>query len=109
MKRRKIRPKGGIAKRKSRRSSGQNIVTLDNSLDSTSKELKLLQMEGNGGRHRGEISEWNHFPTSVQTTLQYLKLSGSEREGNNRKVFTSVTNIIEDINEEKMMRTTKTI
>jgi len=66
-------------------------------------------MGGHGGRPRGEISEWDHFPTSVQTTLQYLKLSGSERERNNRKAFTSVANIIEDINEEKMMRTTKTI
>ena len=60
-----------------------------------------MQLGGHGGRPRGEISEWDHFPTSIQTTLQYLKLSGSERERNNRKVFTSVTNIIEDINEEK--------
>ena len=101
LKRRKIKPKGGIADRKSRRSSGQNIVALDNPINSTSKELKLLQMEGNGDRHKGEISEWDHFPTSVQTTLQYLKLSGSERERTNRKAFTSVANIIEDLNEEK--------
>ena len=60
-----------------------------------------MQLEGHGGRPRGEISEWDHFPTSIETTLQYLKLSGSEREGNNRKVFTSVANIVEDINEEK--------
>ena len=37
LKRRKIKPKRGIAERKSRRSSGQNIVALDNPLDSTSK------------------------------------------------------------------------
>ena len=79
-KQRKIKPKGGIAERKSRRTSGQNIVALDNKFDSTSKELKLLQMGGHGGRPRGEISEWDHFPTSVQTTLQYLKLSDSEIE-----------------------------
>ena len=58
-------------------------------------------MGGHGGRPRGKISEWDHFPTSVQTTLQYLKLSGSERERNNRKAFTSVANIVDDINEEK--------
>ena len=34
---RKIKPKGGIAERKSRRSSGLSIVALDNPLDSTSK------------------------------------------------------------------------
>ena len=45
-KQRKIKPKGGIAERKSRRSSGLRIVALDNLLDSTSKELKLLQMGG---------------------------------------------------------------
>ena len=33
--------------------------------------------------------------------MQYLKLSGSERERNNRKAFTSVANIVDDINEEK--------
>ena len=36
-KQRRIKPKGSIAERKSRRSSGQNIVALDNPLDSTSK------------------------------------------------------------------------
>ena len=58
-------------------------------------------MGGHGGRPRGEVSEWDHFSTSVKTTLQYLKLSGSERERNNRKAFTSVANIVDDINEEK--------
>ena len=58
-------------------------------------------MGGHGCRHRGEISEWDHFPTSIQTALQYLKLSGSERERNDRKAFTSVANIIQDVNEEK--------
>ena len=33
--------------------------------------------------------------------MQYLKLSGSERERNNRKAFTSVANIVDDIKEEK--------
>ena len=69
LKRRKIKPKGGIAERKSRRRSGMDIVALDILRDSTSKELKLLQLGGRGGRSRGEISEWDHFPTSVQTTL----------------------------------------
>ena len=69
LRRRKIKPKGGIAERKSRRSSGQNSVALDCPLKSTSKELKLLQLGGHGGRPRGEISEWVHFPTYVQSTL----------------------------------------
>ena len=56
---------------------------------------------GHGGRPRGEISEWDHFPTYVQSTLQYLKWRGSERERNNKKAFTSVASIIEDVNEEK--------
>ena len=68
-KKRKIKPKGSIAERKSKKSSGLSIVSLDNPLDSTSKELKLLQMGGHDGRPRGEVSEWNHFPTSVKTTL----------------------------------------
>jgi len=42
---RKIKPKGGITERKSRKSSGQNIVALDCPLDSTSKELNSLQLE----------------------------------------------------------------
>ena len=91
---RKIKPKGGIAERKARRSSVLSIVAFDNPLGSTSKELKSLQLGGHGGRPRGEVSEWDHFLTSVKTTLQYLKLSGSERERNNRKAFTSVANLL---------------
>ena len=69
LKRRKIKPKGDIAERKSRRRSGMDIIALDIPRDSTSKELKLLQLGGRGGQPRGGISEWDHFPTSVQTTL----------------------------------------
>ena len=57
-----------------------------------------MQLAGHGGRPRGEISDWDCFPSSVQTTIKYLELSGSERERNNRKAFTSFTNIIDDIN-----------
>ena len=37
----------------------------------------------------------------MQTTIKYLKLSGTGRERNNRKAFTSVRNIIDDVNVEK--------
>ena len=37
----------------------------------------------------------------MQTTIKCLKLSGTERERNNRTAFTSVGNIIDDVNVEK--------
>ena len=89
---RKIKPKGGITERKSRKSSGQNIFALD-------KGTEFIAAGEHGGRPWGEISEWDHFLTSVQTTLQYLKLCGSERERYDRTTFTFVANIIEDVNE----------
>ena len=46
LKRRNIKTKGGIAGKKSRRSHGLDIVDLDIHYDSTSKELKLLQLGG---------------------------------------------------------------
>ena len=57
LKRRNIKPKGGIIESKSRRISGLDIVALDIPRDSTSKELKLLQLGGRGARPRGEISD----------------------------------------------------
>ena len=44
LKRRNIKLKGGIAERKSGRSSGLDVVALGIPRDSTSKELKLLQL-----------------------------------------------------------------
>ena len=76
--------------RKYRRSSGLNIVAFDIHRDSTLKELKLLQLVGHGGRPRGENSDWDCFRSSIQTTIKYLKLCGSEKERNNIKAFTSV-------------------
>ena len=101
MKRRNIKPNGSIAERKSRRSSGLNSIALDIPRDSISKELKLLQLGRCGGRPRGKINDWDYFPSSVQTTIKCLKLSGNEIERNNRNAFTSVANIIDDINVEK--------
>ena len=79
------------------------IIAEDSPLGSTSKELKLLQMGGHGGRPRGEISEWDYFSSPSEQTrmIENLKLSDNERERNNRKAFTSIVNIIDDVNVEK--------
>ena len=60
-------------------------------------------MDGHGGRPRGEINECNYFPSISDLTrmIKILKLSDSERERNNGKIFTSVINIIDDVNVKK--------
>ena len=57
-------------------------------------------MGGHGRRPKGEINECNYFPSTSDLTrmIENLKLSDSDRERNNGKAFTSVINIIDDVN-----------
>ena len=62
-------------------------------------------MGGHSGRPRGKINECNYFssvPNQTRRRLDTLKLSDSEIERDNRKDFTLVRNIIDDVNGEEI-------
>ena len=62
-KRRKLKPKGGEAKRKSRRVVGECVV--NEILETLSKSLRNFLMKGGRGGliQEGLTTEWNYFPS----------------------------------------------